>query len=193
MPPDALSSGFMNWVNYLNVVAPAHQAAPWYANLDWGSVAECFTGLVAVFALILSYRAFRESQRAARASEHSVREARFFAIHDRILQKDAQAGRRLMHRYQNARRSWDWVFRHEVDDFDQITYSLGLFQTLAQYLKAGAIDRDRVEEMWFGAIRRSWPEIESYVKWRRQQPRSEKAWDDLLWLGGEAGAVVTIT
>jgi len=153
--------------------------------MNEGSWAEWATAAVAAVALILSLLAFLASLRVAR-------DARFFEIHNKLLSPEAQAGRRLMHQYQDRGKTWDWVFDHRRDDYDRITYALGLYQTLAQLARYRSISRRSVRRMWFGQIQRSWLRIEGYIAWRRRRFGFPGAWDDLVWLAQKTDATVTI-
>jgi len=122
-----------------------------------------------------------------------ARDNRFFELNNRLLSREAQAGRRLMHRYHEEGRSWDWVYSERTDDFDQITYALGLYQSLGQYARFRAVKRRLVKKTWMRKVEGSWPRIESFIVWRRSKFESARfAWDDLVWLAKWSKAKPTI-
>lgn len=117
----------------------------------------------------------------------------FFNIHERLMSVEVQGGRRLLYEYSEKGKDWGEVFKKRPNDFEQINHALGGYQTLAQYARLRHVSRRRVGQVWHGRIRRSWPEIEAFISWRREHTGYAALFDDLVWLGKRSGANVTIS
>lgn len=147
------------------------------------SWAEWATVLVALVAVVFSFIAFVWTRRATKNAD-------FFQLHDRLMSLEVQRGRRLLMQADPSRRSWARIHTKRPDEWDAINHAVGVDHMLAQFYIARLVAPKRVETTWFSRIRVAWPQMESFVDYRRFQSDHLELWADLVSMARDAGADV---
>ncbi|WP_457809953.1 DUF4760 domain-containing protein [Microbacterium aquimaris] len=158
--------------------------APLADRLDYGSAAEWVAALVAILALAISIAAVVLVRRSEKRSL-------FIHLHDLLTSPDSQVGRRILHTRMTSERRIDRIFKRRPDDFDQVNRALGLYNTLGIYAHKGYVSKDEALDHWGGRVRKGWPAIERFLRWRRSRSDDSTMWSYLVWFAQESEANVS--
>lgn len=153
-------------------------------GIEWGSVAEWATAAVALLALGASIYAVFFALR-------SDKRHRFFELHDQMTSLESQEGRRILQGKLRSPEAITKVFRRHPEKFDVVNRSVGLYNTLGIYVQKKYIPRDMAIAHWGPQMKLRWPEIETFVRWRRSQTSDPAMWNSLVWFAQESGAPVS--
>ncbi|MGU3645878.1 hypothetical protein ACLBXX_12995 [Microbacterium sp. C23T] len=148
-----------------------------------GNTAELIAAVAAILALILSATAIWFVR-------HSEKRQLFIHLHDLLTSPDSQAGRRILHTRMKHPWQISLIFRVSPREFDLVNRTLGLYNTLGIYVHRGYVGRDEAFAHWAGPIKNSWPELERFLRWRRDNANGVRMWSYFVWLAQEVGADV---
>ena len=168
--------------------AGAMRAAPPHLlhsfGVEWGNVAEWATVVVALLALGASVYAVYFTLR-------SDKRHRFFELHELMTSLESQEGRRLLQVQMHSPKAIARLFKKKPESFDVVNRSVGLYNTLAIYVQQKYIPRGMALAHWGPQMRLRWPQIEIFVRWRREQTNDRAMWDSLVWFAELSGAEVS--
>lgn len=153
-------------------------------GVEWGNVAEWATVVVALLALGASVYAVYFTLR-------SDKRHRFFELHEQMTSLESQAGRRLLQVKMHSPKAIAKLFKTKPESFDVVNRSVGLYNTLAIYVRQNYIPRDMALAHWGPQMQLRWPQIETFVRWRREQTSDREMWDSLVWFAELSGAEVS--
>lgn len=153
-------------VSCLVVVAASPAGSFWEANKDLLALA------VSLVALIVSIVTARQnvnttkkiSQEATSHAEKMARSATYQRLHELLIEPIAASGRRRL--FQSAR---DGRFPGLGEDgWDEINYSLALYDTLAGYVYRGQVDGDVVLDAWHHPLENIAGPVAAFMEFRTE-------------------------
>lgn len=138
--------------------------------------------VVSVVALVISvWAAIYGASRSRRAAHEMARNANFTRIHELLVDPKAAAGRRKL--FLAAQRG-EFPGQGRTD-WDDINYSLALYDTLGAYMQRGIVDPDLALAAWHDPLQRIAAPARAFVD-HRESAFTARPWAHLLWLLREA-------
>jgi len=141
--------------------------------------------VVALLALIASVIAALYARSVSRNTD-------LMHLHEYLMTRDVQAGRRELHRVFNSGADWAKTKKRHPEQFDAINHAVSAYQRLAQYTRLGYVPKKRAVRLWGSRLVASWPAIESFVASRRETENYPKSSQSLVWFARECGAPVSL-
>ena len=126
-------------------------------DAEWGSIAEWVTAAVALLALVASVYAVYFTLR-------SDKRHRFFELHEQMTSLESQEGRRLLQVEMRSPEAIAKLFRRKPMSFDVVNRLVGLYNTLAIYVRQEYVPRDMALAHWGPQMQLRWPQIETSVR-----------------------------
>jgi hypothetical protein len=136
----------------------------WTDNKDLLALAVSLLALaVSVFTASLNVRATREIARdAAQHAEDLARTATYQRIHELLVDPKAASGRRKLFQAAKSERFPDLG----DDEWDDINYSLALYDTLGGYVHRGQVDEHVVLDAWHHPLANIAGPVRDFVAYR---------------------------